>query len=150
MNASERAGEVFAAGCNCAQSVFLGCAGALPEPSDLSEDQMLRVASCFGGGMSHTDHACGALTGGLMALGAAEGMRVRGDAATKQRSADLGARFVHAFRDRHGSTRCTELIGYNLAEPEEAAAAKRAGVFSERCAKIVKESAQLVERLLME
>ena len=111
---------------------------------------MLGVSSCFGGGMSHTNNACGALTGGLMAIGAARDMGKRGEAEAKQRSAELGAAYVQRFTDRFGSTQCTDLIGYDLSDPAQLSEAQRLGVFNEKCASIVKEAAEIVEELLFE
>lgn len=49
---------------NCAQSVFLPFA----EGTGLSEEQVMAIASNFGAGMKVAS-VCGAITGGLMALG---------------------------------------------------------------------------------
>ncbi len=49
---------------NCAQSVVMPFA----EKAGLDEETARRVAACFGGGMKRGS-VCGAVTGGLMALG---------------------------------------------------------------------------------
>lgn len=143
MTSNERAKEVFINGTNCAQAVFLGCT-----QGTVDERTALMVASCFGGGMSHTDHVCGAMSGGLMAIGAVEGMERIGDVDTKERVAELGTEFVRLFRERFGSTSCTELLSYNLNDPKQAEAAREAGVFETKCPRIVGEAAELVEEIL--
>ena len=49
---------------NCAQSVFIPFA----EKAGMDTDTARRIAACFGGGMKRGS-VCGAVTGGLMALG---------------------------------------------------------------------------------
>jgi C_GCAxxG_C_C family probable redox protein len=145
MKSTERARSLFAEGTNCAQAVFIGCSHG-----KLGQADMLRLSSCFGGGMSHTDHACGALTGGLMAIGAELGMERVDDAEGKRRAGEAAERFVHLFRERFGATRCTELIKFDLSDNSQLEAARSSGVFAESCPAFVEQAVELVESVLQE
>lgn len=101
-----RAEELFRGGLHCAESVFQavlesqGLAGA-----DISP----RVASAFGGGVGRSkQELCGALSGGLMALG-----RLRGRS-TPQEPWDEVAATAEALRLRfateYGGTRCADVL----------------------------------------
>ena len=83
---------------NCAQSVLLPFA----EDFGLTEEQALRIAANFGSGMK-MGAVCGAVTGGLMALGLAG----REDPET------VGA-FLKAVKDNHeGLLDCRDLLRVN-------------------------------------
>lgn len=142
-NNKAKADHCFSNGCNCAQAVLLSL---LPDSGDQSG--FLRIASCFGGGMSHTNNVCGAVSGALMAIGLDRGMTKPGDLEAKSRSADAGAQFINDFKNKFGSVLCTELLGYNLSNREEAAEAKSAGVFTTKCTKFVSGASEIASKIL--
>jgi C_GCAxxG_C_C family probable redox protein len=114
----------------------------------LSQEQALRVACAFGGGMAGTGQTCGAVNGALVVLGLAHGHTTAGDAAAKARTyaatKDLWAR----FRERHGSIVCRELLGVDIGTPEGRAVAMSTGLFKARCPVYVREAAEIVGSLL--
>ena len=61
----EAARTLFLEGCSCAQAVLAAFA---PEVG-LSQEQALRLASSFGGGMGGLRETCGAVSGMLLAVG---------------------------------------------------------------------------------
>jgi C_GCAxxG_C_C family probable redox protein len=76
---SEAALEKFFSGYNCAQSVLFAFCGDL----DLDKDLALRMASGFGGGMGGRQEVCGAVSGGVIAIGLKHG---RGEGQDKQKA----------------------------------------------------------------
>jgi C_GCAxxG_C_C family probable redox protein len=146
MNRSERADQLFQQGFNCAQSV--ACAFA----EDLGADRelALRMATGFGGGMGHTSNTCGALTGAVMALGLAFGMKNAGDQAAKDRTYALVGEAVRRFRERAGAITCTDLLGFDLSIPEQLQTVRDRGLTKEKCPGYVKAAAEIVEQLLRE
>ena len=66
MTRSERAVSKFVAGYNCAQSVFY----AFSDDLKIDQDTGLKIACGFGAGMGRQGEVCGAVTGGIMVLGA--------------------------------------------------------------------------------
>ena len=61
-NCAEKAGALFDGGYNCAQAVLQATTGR-------SDPELLAMAKAFGGGIGESGCLCGAVTGGVMALG---------------------------------------------------------------------------------
>ena len=97
---SKLAGELFAQGYNCAQSVLL----AFEDITGLDRETAARVASSFGGGIGGSGEVCGALTGALMALGLVVGNTDPADKAAKSFTA--GAVSTSRFSLRRNRARC--------------------------------------------
>ena len=103
--AGDRAVLLFAQGNNCAQAVLL----AVCEEKGLCVDKA--VASAFGGGMGRSGQTCGAVTGGLMALGLGWNQEV-GEAQSDPRQgiSDVARQFMENLHQQFGSTDCEDLI----------------------------------------
>ncbi|MES9996516.1 C-GCAxxG-C-C family (seleno)protein [Desulfovibrio aminophilus] len=101
----EKAEEAIESHFNCAESVFSSvCRGV-----GFGAEMPVRVASCFGGGVGRTfSELCGALSGGLMALGLVVGRD--SPAASCERAYDLAAEFRQRFIARHGASICGEIL----------------------------------------
>lgn len=89
LTAGERAGALFDSGMNCAQSVLQATTG-------IDDPQLLEVCDAFGGGIDGRQCLCGAISGGVIALG------LKG-------KKKLAGRLVDNFRDRHKVTCCKGL-----------------------------------------
>ena len=113
-----------------------------------ANDQMVpRVATGFGGGISRNGDVCGAIIGGVMAMGLALGR----DRAEQNREPCYPAvdRFYNDFRTQFGSCKCRELTNANLKTPEGALAYK-IGVHSEVCTPIVAWAAKRAHDIIKE
>lgn len=134
----------FSEGMNCAQSVCSAYA------ADLSMDygQLLKLASCFGGGM-RMGATCGALTGALMVLGLAAGYCVY-DLAAKQDTEKLALDLLTAWRARIGQTDCKEILGIDPSIPMRRQLAKEQGIFDENCPQCIATAVELVDKILRE
>jgi len=136
---ADRAVELFAANFNCAESLLKAMCETF-----LVEDNALvpRVASGFGAGFGRLGHACGALTGGMMGLGALFGR----DAADGDRDRIYSRiiRLEKEFREKFGTINCREVIGYDMTTPEGMKAAKESGVFETKCVECVRTAAGIV------
>ncbi len=100
-----RAEECFASGFNCAEAVFL----AITEAFGLDMHGEVRLATPLGGGIGRSKaEVCGAISGAVLAIGAACG-RVEAHG-----NWDVAARVAQAVREDAlaigGSTRCAELL----------------------------------------
>ena len=102
----ERAYELFLSGCNCAQAVLL----AFAPDAGLTEQQALRVASSFGGGIGGMREVCGAVSGMLMAVGLLYGY-APGDRAGKSKHYARVRELSERYRAENGSIICRELLG---------------------------------------
>ena len=146
MNASEQAGSFFAQGYSCSQSVF----AAFAECFGLDRNQALRVAAAFGGGMSRAGETCGAVTGGLMAIGLYAGSTDPEDKAAKEHTYALGQLFMARFRDRFTNLDCRCLLGVDLSQPGANQTARDQGLYKSVCPGLVSGAAEIVEEILAE
>ena len=80
MNRVDTAAGLHGQGANCAQAVLCAFAGEL----GLDAETAMRAATGFGGGMGRLAGTCGAVTGAIMAIGLARGMRAPGDQQAKE------------------------------------------------------------------
>lgn len=96
-------------GYNCAQAVVCALAPCI----DLDPDVAFPVAEAFGAGMGGMTETCGAISGGIMALGQvlSAGREVRG---SKGGTYPVARDFCDRFRDKNGSTVCRELKGVSV------------------------------------
>jgi len=145
MDREQMAAENFTQGYNCAQSVF--CVFA--EESGLSREKALLVASCFGGGM-RCGEVCGAVTGGLMAIGLNFGFASVQNPKDKARSNALAVSFEDQFISQKQSILCRELLGYDISDPEEFMQITAQGLFGSICPQMISEAVRIVEKMLKE
>ena len=129
--------EKLAGDLGCAQCVF----STFADRFDYAEEEFCRIAAGFSGGMFRGD-TCGAVTGGIMALGAAFG-----DDSDKMH--EKVHQFQTEFTERFGSTICRELLGFDYSIPGEREKSIAAGA-KEKCAEFVPEAAEMIEKLLDE
>lgn len=101
----ETAVRLHGEGCNCAQAVL----GAICEKYGLDRAVAFRLAGGFGGGM-RCGEVCGAASGAVLAIGLRYGASDPGDKAQKEACGKKTAEFMAAFRKRHGSCVCRELL----------------------------------------
>jgi C_GCAxxG_C_C family probable redox protein len=131
----------FAQKLNCAQSVF----SAFAADFGLDEETALKIASPFGGGVARQGEVCGAVTGGLMALGLARGSSTPEG---KDETYRLSLEFLRRFEEQHGKILCRDLIGYDLRNHAAHEQARQAGVFTSICPRLVRDAAEIVASLL--
>lgn len=132
--------ELFSSKYSCAQAVLMAFAG------DSGMDQLTasKVACAFGGGISHLGLTCGAVTGALIAIG----LKYGGGPEMKEGTYKIANDFVDRFTRLHGSINCTELIGYDLARPEQLVEAREKAIFAIRCVKYVEDAVKILEGLV--
>jgi C_GCAxxG_C_C family probable redox protein len=105
-----------------------------------------KIATAFGGGIGRCGSVCGALTGGVMALGIKYGTNE--PSLEKLLEAYKKAQeFYKQFERQHGSVLCREIIGYNLSDPKELDEALKARIFEEKCANFVKNAVEILLKL---
>lgn len=114
----------------------------------LDRERALKVAGAFGGGMARMGETCGAVTGALMVIGLKYGNTKTGDDGARERTYELVEEFVTRFKSRHGSIVCRELLGYDLSNPEERTAARKKGLFTTLCPKLVRDATKILEEIL--
>jgi len=136
----EKAASRFLEGYNCAQSVLV----TMFEHWNGENELIPKIATAFGGGIGRCGSVCGALAGGVMALGIKYGTN-EPSSEERLKVYEVAQKFFKRFEEQHGSVLCRELIGYDLSIPEELEEAGNAKVFEEKCVDIVRKA---VETLL--
>jgi C_GCAxxG_C_C family probable redox protein len=130
---------------NCAQTVF----SVFSKEYGLTEGQALAIAQSFGSGM-RVNGVCGAVTGAYMVLGLANPPPKENPRQSMDKTNALAAEFNRKFEELYGSICCTDLLGYSLTNPEEAAEAREKGLFVTKCPEFVRDAVKIVESLLKE
>lgn len=139
---AEIAVEKFLEGYNCAQSVLY----AFCDDVQIEKDFALKIASGFGGGMGLKEEVCGAVTGGIIVIGAKYG---RGE--SEERAATLTAytktrELIDRFADQHGTFVCRELTGgCDFTTAEGRKEFKEKGLFNRICKACVEDVVNILE-----
>jgi C_GCAxxG_C_C family probable redox protein len=109
MDASNKALEYFSSGYNCAESVLLALSAELGYEKDPC---LPRIATGFGGGIARNGDICGALAGGMMALGLALG---RDDGlGSREPCYPAADKLFNAFVEKFGHSTCRGILGADL------------------------------------
>jgi C_GCAxxG_C_C family probable redox protein len=115
MDHTQRGLNYFDNGYSCSQAVLLAFADIL----NIDKESTLKIASGFGGGMGRTRGVCGALTGGIMALGLIT-TQINPDSTinqpSKEKTYQQTAALLSQFEETFGSIQCRDLIDLDLRE----------------------------------
>ena len=139
---SKIATKHFKDGYNCSQSVIL----TMAEYWKCKDELIPKIATTFGGGMAKCGSACGALTGGLMALGIKYGTN-EPSSEKAAHAYELAEIFYRRFEKQNGSTICRELLGVDLSDTEQRKRAREEGLFNEKCPAFIKSAVEILAAL---
>ena len=139
----EKVLELFGQGFDCGQVVLSVCA----EETGLDDATAKRLASCFGAGMFCAE-VCGAVSGGLMAIGAKYGHTEPNTPEVKHAMLAKNMAFQQKMREEFGSTVCRKILGYDLTIPEQKAAIDREQLLVKLCPKVVCAAIRNVKEIL--
>jgi len=128
---------------NCAQSTVAPF--AIRFGFDL--DTIFKLATPFGGGIGHSGKICGAVSGGIMAIGLARGITIY-DSEKKAACYDLAKEFQERFITLHGSLTCPGLLGLDIGDPDELEKARDQDLFHILCPCFVADAARIVAEML--
>lgn len=138
----KRAVDLHAAGSGCAQAVF--CSFASELGFDFASAH--RYASGFGGGMGRCQLVCGAVSGGVMALGAAFGSDKSEDLEAKDLCYAKVNAFIKAMEKDFGYSDCKSLLGIDISTEEGRARVKEEGLAAKVCDKLIARAIELVQK----
>jgi C_GCAxxG_C_C family probable redox protein len=138
----ERAKKMFGAdGLFCAESVL----AAVSEEAGIISPLIPRIATGFCGGVARTRGICGAVTGGIMALGILYG---RDNAEQSYETVyEKVQQFLQAFEEEYMSINCFELTGCDLSKEEGRQAFVEKNMM-EKCRQFTGRAASLVAELI--
>ena len=134
--------RLFDMGFDCSQIVF----GEFAERFGMKKEDAYRIAGCFGIGMAQ-DGVCGALSGGMMALGFAFGNDTPGDLAKKDALFRMRDELIDEFKRRNTSVDCPDLLGQRIHTLEELMMTRATGIYR-NCPKYCVDVIEIVESML--
>lgn len=105
-NRTEIAVSQFESGFNCAQSVVYSFCDEL----NLDKDMALKLSCGFGGGMGRKQEICGAVTGGIMVIGAVYGKDTFGEKENIETTYLKTRELIDSFTKSHGTFVCRKLV----------------------------------------
>lgn len=143
MNHVDKALDLFKSKFHCSQAVF----AAFSEELGLSEEQALKIGSCFGSGMRKGE-VCGSCTGALMVLGLKYGHSKVGDVESKLKTDEVCDRFLDEFKLQNGSYLCNDLLNCDIKTDEGIKYALDNNLFTEFCPKMVESATKITEDIL--
>jgi C_GCAxxG_C_C family probable redox protein len=145
MTKAEKSAQLFTNHFNCSQSVF----AVFAPDFGISEDNSLKIACAFGGGMGRQQHTCGAVTGALMALGLKYGKALHDDESKKKETYVKVNEFFNEFRKVNGSVNCKDLLdGLDMKIPDDFKKIEEQKMFDTRCKKYVEDAVHIVEKMM--
>jgi len=145
MDYSEKALSFFDTNYNCAQSVLVTFA----EDLGITEDESLKVASAFGGGIARQQLTCGAVTGAAMALGLRYGKGISDSDENKLDTYQKTIELFNEFTRLNGSTSCFELLNnLDMNNEEDHKSIVDQNLFHTHCRKYVADAVAITEKLL--
>jgi len=131
----KKAHDYFTSGFNCAEAVLMATAESR---MDCVDKEHAKAASALGGGIGGTrEEVCGALSGGVLAIGLLYGRTEPG--VDVDFAKDLAAEFRARFLEKFGTTKCGVLLE-QFGEQEN----------DEKCAELTGAVAGLLSDLLDE
>ena len=143
---SEKAANNFRDGYNCAQSVLLAFANKV----GLKENEALKLASSFGGGMGRLREVCGAVSAMFMIAGILKGYTEPNNDIVKANHYKLIQDLAAEFKSKHGTIICRELLGLDGTEFSPIPSARTDEYYKERpCEEFIKCAAEIIEEELI-
>lgn len=100
----------------------------------------------FGSGMG-LGKTCGALTGAFMILGF-KVQNAKDEKEARYRTYDLAKEFARRFEAIYGKSRCSDLLGVNMATEAGRKAAQDQGLFKSLCPAFVRDAAKILKDML--
>jgi len=99
------AAESFWKGFHCSEAVLI----AMAEYIGVTSELIPKIATGFGGGIASSGSVCGALVGGVMAIGIKYGRSEVTQIKADQKTKNLVRRFIRQFEKVAGSTLCYDI-----------------------------------------
>jgi C_GCAxxG_C_C family probable redox protein len=144
MTKSSEAVACFKGGFSCTQALL----SSFSEELGMDRETACKVASGFGGGVGRTGNICGAVSGAILVIGLKYGKAIPENCAERDRTYELVQEFVREYTALHGSVNCTELLGYDLSNPEAYAEAQEKRVAAQKCPKLVEDAVLVLEKII--
>jgi C_GCAxxG_C_C family probable redox protein len=144
-NRNEIATLKFQGGYNCAQSVLY----AFCEELNINKETALKLACGFGAGMGRKEEVCGAVTGGIIAIGAKYGKYEQSDKTSKDITYKKTRELMDNFKRIQGTYICKNLLnGIDLTKDEGQKEFNEKDFHNKVCIPCVQSAVEILEKIL--
>ena len=125
---------------NCAQSVLR----SVLEKYDLYFEEATTSMAGMGGGVGLEGNVCGALIGGVAALGVLNSRKFKDYEEQKEATYIDSAKLIYKFKKKFKTAICDDLTGITMADKSERDEAIEKGVFQTTCPKYLEEVIRII------
>lgn len=144
MTHTEKATDFLMQEFHCSQALT----GAFAEEFGYSLKNVMKISTCFGGGM-HRGELCGCITAATMIIGMAFGLYDPQDKELEAFGYKNADEFYYRFREKMGGkTFCREILGKDFSKPDELAEIRREGLVKKVCPHVLQASIEIIEDIL--
>jgi C_GCAxxG_C_C family probable redox protein len=144
-NKTDVAVSKFQDGYNCAQSVLYSFCDEL----GINKNTALKLVCGLGAGISRKQEVCGAVSGGIVVIGAKYGKGENGDNTEKEFTYKKTNELMDCFAQKHGSYLCRHLLdNCILSTPEGQATYKEKKLNITQCTPCIQSVIEILERIL--
>ena len=131
------------------------CLWSLQNHFSIGDEKTLKASTPLAAGIAFKGEVCGALVGGIMAVGLVSASENPEDQKALAKTLAAGYKLYGSFLKEFGTANCFEIqkmkLGkpYNLADPQEYEDFQEAGGYVE-CSKVVGKAARLAAEMILE
>jgi C_GCAxxG_C_C family probable redox protein len=144
-NRTEIAVSKFSEGYNCAQSVLYSYSDAL----GLDKNTALEMACGFGAGMGRKGEVCGAVSGGIIVIGAKYGRGDKDDRTATELTYKKTRELMDRFEKKHGTFICRKLLhGCELTTDEGQKHFKESNLSNTICQPCVRSVVEILDGIM--
>jgi C_GCAxxG_C_C family probable redox protein len=145
MKRGEMAVSKFKEGFNCAQSVLFSFCDDL----QLEKETALKLACGFGAGMGRKEEVCGAITGGIIAIGAKFGKTEKSDQMALETTYNKTRELMDNFAQKHGTFICRKLLnGCELTTEKGQKQYKDLDLRNKACVPCIQSAVEILEGII--
>ena len=122
---------------------------AFREESDLSEETALKIVCGLGAGMGRREEVCGAVTGGIIVVGAKYGRGENDDRTATELTYAKTRELMERFSQKHGTVICRKLLnGCELTTEEGQRQFKENDLLNKICVPCVQTVVEILDSLM--
>jgi len=142
---TETAVSKFSEGYNCAQSVFYAYCDVL----HFDQNTALKMACGLGAGMGRKEEVCGAVTGGILVIGAEYGRGEGDDRSATELTYKKTRELMDRFEKKHGTFICRKLLhGCELTTEEGQKHFKESNLSNTICQPCIRSVMEILDSLM--
>ncbi len=122
---------------------------AYSDDVNVDKNTALKISCGFGAGMGRKQEVCGAVTGGIIAIGAKYGRGEDDEQSATEKTYEKTKELLDKFQTKHGTIICLELLdGCNLMTEKGQKYFQENRLKNKICSECVRDVVQILENIL--